>query len=280
MHPVCFRLGAFTVHWYGVFMALGFLAGLANWLFLGRREHRGYSFCADLLFWIMLAGILGARVAYVLSDLPYFAAHPSEILRIDQGGLIFYGGFVAAAVTIAVFARRHKLSITGLFDFVVTSLPLAHAFGRIGCFLNSCCFGRPYSGPLSVRFPPGSLVSHRQWELGLLPHVEQQSLPVHPVQLYETAANLAVYGFVAFAYRRRKYNGQVTGLYLLLYPAARFLLEFFRGTERLTRSGLSAAQYLSLGWMALGLTFTLLSFHFGKRVSFAGETEPRPRVTP
>ena len=92
MMPDLFSIGPLTVHWYGVMMALGFLAGLLNWTLLGKPIGRDLKFCSDLLFWIMIAGIVGARTAYVLSDISYFLANPDRILRIDEGGLIYSAG--------------------------------------------------------------------------------------------------------------------------------------------------------------------------------------------
>jgi len=153
MHPIFFKIGPLPIHSFGVMMGLAFLAGLYNWVLLGRKEGRDYSYCSDLLFWIMISGILGARLACVVSDWPYYAEKPVRILQIWNGGLIYYGGFVAAALAVVIFARVHKQNLLSVLDFVATSVPLAHAFGRVGCFLNGCCHGIVHQGLLSVRYP-------------------------------------------------------------------------------------------------------------------------------
>lgn len=258
MHPICFEVGRFPIHCFGVLMALGFLAGLLNWTWLGRKEGRTFNDCSDLLFWIMVAGVLGARGAYVLSELESFLAEPATIVRIDQGGLVFYGGLLGALLAIVIFARTHREPVWSLLDFVVTSVPLAHAFGRIGCFLNGCCFGTLSNAWCAVRYPAGSAAwwAHVQnsWIQIVGPESRVPSLPVHPVQLYEAAFNLAVYGLLLSIYKRRRHSGVVAGAYLVAYPVGRFCLEFLRGDERLLRGAthLSAAQFTSIGLFLIG----------------------------
>lgn len=250
--PVCLHLGPLSIHWYGVMMALAFLAGLINWTILGRRTGRDLNYCSDLLFWIMISGIVGARAAYVVSAFKQFSAAPLSMLRVDQGGLIYYGGFMGAAVALIIFARRRKEPLWALTDFAVTALPLAHAIGRIGCLLNGCCYGRLSSGLLAVRYPPDSGPWWDQVRAGLISSMAPATLSVCPVQLYETAWNLAVYAAVLTAFRRRHAAGFVTAIYLMLYPVGRFLLEPLRGDARMQWHGLSVAQWISVAAFAAG----------------------------
>lgn len=291
MHPVLFRLGPVTIHWYGVMMALGFFAALTSWTILGRKKGRDFNFCSDLLFWIMIAGIVGARIAYIVAEFPYFLKNPSQILRVDRGGLIFYGGFLGAAIAIALIARIHKQKLVSLLDFVITSLPLAHTFGRTGCFMNGCCFGKLVSSGPGVRFPIDSPAAWMQYEAGLIANervarlmtyvkdgrltkselvekvqqlvesgaltaADARALPVHPVQLYEAAFNLSLFFIIRYAYKHKKTDGTIIALYLLTYPVGRFCLEFLRGDDRGMFMGLSVAQatgimLFTMGWIML-----------------------------
>jgi len=252
-------------------LALGFLAGLGNWALLARREGKSFTYCSDLLFWIMLSGIVGARLAYVMSDFKNFVRNPLEILQVYLGGLIYYGGFFAAGIAMFVFARMHRERILSLLDFVVTSVPLGHFFGRIGCFLNGCCHGKEYTGSFAVTFP-GFPNESPAWiaQYGAR-HIDRyalRSLPAHPVQLYEAAFNLFVFALVVLTYRRRKREGTTTAVYLLAYPLGRFALEFLRGDERMRwpAVGLSVAQILSIVLFVTGLVLLLLP---GRRVESA-----------
>ncbi len=258
MHPIAFELGALKIHWYGICMAAAFLLGLGTWVVLGRRDGRDAAFCSDLLFWVMVAGLLGGRLAYVLSNPLYYLQYPQRVFYLWEGGLIYYGGFVGAITAVWLYARQRGLAFFELLDFAITALPLSHAVGRLGCFLNGCCFGRPFAGAGAIAYPPGSLPWHRHLELGLIAPGATHSLGVHPVQLYEALFNLLLFPVLIVVYRRRKRPGQVLGAYLLLYPLGRFTLEYLRGTERHYAGALSAAQLLSLGLFTAGLLVLLI----------------------
>ncbi|MDP2989672.1 MAG: prolipoprotein diacylglyceryl transferase [Kiritimatiellota bacterium] len=232
MDPVCFNIGSRPIYWYGVMIAAAFLAFITHLSMLGRREGRSYAFVSDLGFWVMVAGIIGARIAYVLANLNYFIKDPTLIIRVDQGGLIYYGGFLGAVLAAVIYARVKRAPFRPFADFVITALPLGQAIGRIGCFLNSCCYGTPGTWPWCV----------------VVDGVER-----HPAPLYETIFCLAVYGILLWYYRQRPRSGRVFALYLILYPLGRFLLEFWRGDERLHWLGMNVAQELSLVLLATGI---------------------------
>lgn len=233
MDPICFHLGSHPIYWYGVMMALAFLSGILHWHWLGRKAGRNVALAGDLAFWLMVGGIVGARIAYVFSNFAYYRAAPQEIIRIDQGGLIYYGGFIGAAVVFFILARWHRIAFLDLADFTITALPLGHAFGRIGCFLNSCCGGAPAPHP----------------------SVLTCGLTHYPVQIYEALFNLGIYALLTAFYLRRRnnLNGCVLALYLITYPIGRFLLEFIRGDARMRMGSLDVAQVVSLGLITLGI---------------------------
>jgi len=215
-------------------MALAFLSAMGHWTLLGRKTGRDTSIAGDLALWLMIGGIAGARIAYIIANFNYFRQAPMEMIRVDQGGLVYYGGFIGATLALMILARRRHEPFLALTDFSVTALPLGHALGRIGCFLNDCCHGREVSCP--------SLAT-----LGL---------NRYPVQLYEAAFNLAVYLLLLRFYRRKTAltpPGTLLALYLVVYPAGRFLLEFIRGDDRLRAGRLDVAQIISLGLMITGL---------------------------
>jgi len=254
MHPICFRIGDRPIYWFGVMLALGFLAALTSWAYLGRREGRNFNYCSDMLFWIMVAGIIGARLAYVVSEWRTYIENPITILYVHRGGLIYYGGFIGAGMALYVFSRMRREKFLSVVDLVTSSVPLGHVFGRIGCFINGCCYGCDYNGLLSVRYPKSSMPWENAVYAGKVTADSAFSLPVHPVQLYEAAFNLVVYLFLFRMYRIRKFNGMVTSLYLMTYPVGRFLFEFLRGDERMRWwMGFSVAQWVSVGLFAAGL---------------------------
>lgn len=231
MDPVCCHIGGRPIFWYGIMVAVGFLACVAHLAARAVRDGRPASFGSDAAFWIMLFGIVGARVAYVIANLGYYAANPAELLRVDQGGLIYYGGFAGAFLAGVIYARIKGVGILELADFIVSALPLGHAFGRVGCFVNACCYGSVTAAPWGV-FQHGALR--------------------HPVQIYEALFNLALYVSLFIVHRRSRRSGAVLSVYCMAYGAARFAFEFLRGDERLAWHGLTVAQLVSLALMAAG----------------------------
>jgi phosphatidylglycerol:prolipoprotein diacylglycerol transferase len=214
VHPIAFKLGPLTVHWYGVLVAIGFLAGM--WVAAQRVRGIGLQpeVVMDLGIWMIVAGIIGARTFYVIGSWEEFAANPIEIIRVDHGGLVFYGGFIGAALTAVWFVRRRKLHFWKLADVMAPSVAFAHVFGRLGCFMNGCCYGNPCPHPWAVHFP----MTH-----------ETRGVGVHPTQLYEAFGNLVIFAGLWLFYPKRKFDGQVFGLYVLTYALWRFGVECFRG---------------------------------------------------
>jgi phosphatidylglycerol:prolipoprotein diacylglycerol transferase len=261
MNPVCLQFSGITLHWYGVLMATGMLAGLFSWQWVARHRPWPPAFYSDLLFWIVLSGIAGARIAYIASHWDEFADRPFDMLRVHQGGLVFYGGFLAAALAVWLFSRFHREPFTPIVDLVATSVPLGHAFGRVGCLMHGCCHGSLTQSPLGISYPPNSMAWVGQVDAGRITEQTLHSAPVHPVQLYEAALNLGIYALLVVAYRRPHRDGRITALYLLTYPVVRFTLEFLRGDARLRPlepnaipllSAFSMAQWTSIALFAIG----------------------------
>jgi len=215
--PVAFQIGPLTVRWYGICVALGFLAGFGVVHWRAPRKGIPRDVASDVVFWTMVGGILGARLWYVLMNLPDFLGRPLEIIRIDHGGLVFYGGFAGAVAAAALVCRVRHISPTAVADLVAPGLPLGHALGRIGCFLNGCCFGHPWDGAGGVTYAP---------ETGALG-------PLFPIQLVASLMNLVLVGVLLLAEPRLKHPGQLLALYVALYAFARFWVEFGRGDYRL-----------------------------------------------
>jgi phosphatidylglycerol:prolipoprotein diacylglycerol transferase len=260
MEQVAFRFLGIDFFWYGVLLAAAFIAGLANATWVGRRTGRQFPLFSDLLFWVVIGGIAGARLAYVAANWEEFARDPLRIANLRSGGLVFYGGLAGAAAAFLLFVRRRRENFWSLGDVAVTSLPLGHALGRIGCFMQGCCHGTPTASAFGVLYPPYSPVWHNQVRDGLIDASSPACLPVHPVQIYESAANMAIWGALILFYRRPHRDGQVLGLYAMLYGVTRFSTEVLRGDERLRcLGGLSLAQAASVLVFAAGLAVWLVA---------------------
>ena len=238
MHPIAFELFGRPIYWFGVMMALGFLGAISLWNWLAPRSGRPAGYGSELGFCIMISGVVGARIAEVVTNWPHYAAQPLEIIRVDRGGLVYYGGFILACLAVIVFARRHRDPLWSLADFAVVGLPLGHGLGRIGCFINGCCYGLHTDLPWAVHFP----ADH-----------ESHGAAVHPTQLFEAGYNFLLFGvLLAYFLRRRPPAGRVFALYLLLYPPFRFLVECIR-EEPHGAFGLTSAQQASIPLFLIGL---------------------------
>lgn len=283
MDPIAFHLGPLTIRWYGILFALGFLAGYQLLLYRARKSTLGPDRAANLTFAGMVAGVVGARLLYVIQNWSaQFRDNPAEIIRIDHGGLVFYGGFILGTLIIVVLSRVRKFPLGEYADLVAPALALAHAFGRVGCFLNGCCFGRVWHGPLAVTYPPGSEVMRTQYRQGMFPldivervreyladpagSAPASCLPVFPVQLLESAANLAILALLLLVEKRLPRRGQLFAVYLVLYAASRLADEFLRGDydPREYVAGLTPAQIICLVLFPVALALFLLFGRFGE----------------
>ncbi len=244
MNPILFHLFGHPIRWYGLLTAAGFMAAVLNWNRLARREGLDPQLGSELGVWTIISGILGARLFYVLANWRYFAEFPRQIPAIWEGGQIFYGGLIVGTLALCWLARLRRIPIPAFADFAITGVPLGHAIGRFGCFMNGCCFGRPSDLPWAVSFAYGDAAA-----LG----------PVHPTQLYEAIANLGVYAFLLWLYPRRRRDGQVMALYLMLYPVTRFLLELTRGDPRQHLGALTVAQGVSIALFVAGVALWFLA---------------------
>jgi phosphatidylglycerol:prolipoprotein diacylglycerol transferase len=184
---------------------------------------------------LIMSGLLGARVLYVLLNLSYFRVHPWESMKVWEGGLVFYGGFVLAAVVGMVFTRYRGYPISDVADCLAPGLALGQGIGRWGCLFAGCCYGKPTALPWGITFrDPASLAP-----LGI---------KLHPVQLYEFAGDILVAGLLwLLLMRERDSHGDIFWLYVLLYGVLRFGLETLRGDDRGAMiGGLAPSQMIAL----------------------------------
>ena len=247
MHPIAFKLGSFTIHWYGVMMALAFIAGLWTAMRRARREKISGETIADVTLWLMIGAILGARFVYVTTYWKEeFADQPlSEIFMIQHGGLVYYGGLIGAAIAGIIYIRWKKLPLWKIADIVAPSIALGSMFGRTGCLLNGCCYGRPTGLPWGIRFPADHPTG---------------GVPVHPTEIYDGLLNLVLYFFLAWMFRRKKFDGQVFATYLLCYAVTRSFVEYFRGdyTNLHYHLGLTPAQWIGVPIFVTGLALAVI----------------------
>ena len=252
MHPELFSIGPLGIKTYGVCMAVGFLV---CWKVIERLSGR--KDLADLMMYLMVAGVVGSRIAYVVEHWKAeFAANPLMVVRVDRGGLVFYGGLILSMAVFFAWCWKKRERPLALADLLCVTIPLGHAFGRVGCFFYGCCWGRVSCSPLAVKFPMHSPAWYEQVSEGLLDSSAAASLPVLPTQLFEAAA-LALL-FVALLAAYLKWRRFTAGAYLIGYAAVRFAMEYLRGDPRAAVLGLSIGQAISVCMALVGASFIAL----------------------
>ena len=239
MFPVLFEIpGGLKVHAYGLMVAVGFLAALAWVRYQSKREGIPTQAMTDFAFWLMVAAIVGSRLAFIAVDWRYYTENPLAALRVWEGGLVFYGGLIACIFTAWFYLKKHRLNFWKVADIFMPGVALGHGFGRVGCFLAGCCHGRTCDPKAwyAVVFPARPE--------GLAP----PGIPLYPVQLIEAAAEFLIFALLAWKSRKKAFDGQILLLYLMTYALVRIGIELLRGDKErgfVLQGWLSTSQLLS-----------------------------------
>lgn len=227
MHPVIFQIGSFSIRSYGALVALAFLTAS---LLLYKESLRNNFYpdkILDLEFVILVSGIIGARILHVLVNMDYYSKNLLDILIIWRGGLAFYGSLILAMLASIVFIIRNKMPLLKTGDLIAPYIALGQSIGRIGCFFNGCCFGKPATAHIfGVSFPG-------------------EDIARIPVQILESLILFIIFFFLKTARTRNFSKGIVFFLYLFLYGLERFFMDFLRADNPTYLFGLTISQMIS-----------------------------------
>jgi phosphatidylglycerol:prolipoprotein diacylglycerol transferase len=234
-------------------MALAFWFALMAAKRLARREGLNPEVIHDLFFYVLISAIVGSRLFYVATNFETYVRQPLDIFKIWEGGLVFYGGFIAAAIVVVVFLKKNKIPLWKTADVAAPAVAFGHFWGRIGCFFAGCCYGKTCHLPWAVTFTaPESLAP--------------LNTPLHPTQLYSALNNLAIFGILLFFGRRKKFPGQVFFLYVFLYGITRSIIEYFRDDFRgaVFDGMLSTSQAIGLSLAAFSAAMLIIGWKKAK----------------
>lgn len=226
MKPILLEWGPLTLYSYGLMMAAGFLLFLTYVRRAAPAHGLDPETITNTAFAALVGGIVGARVLFVLLDYKFFAQHPADAFFLNRGGLVWYGGFGGGLLAAFLHARHRKISVAQALDVFTPPLALAQAVGRVGCFLNGCCYGFEAHPPLGICLPDG---------LGCR----------FPVQLLNTALLLVLFLFLHRCLKTARTPGRLVWIYGVGYGLLRFTTEFFRGDQTPVLAGLSLPQVMS-----------------------------------
>lgn len=222
-------------------IALAFLVGIFTAIRYARREGIKAETILDLALYVMIAAVAGARLFYVVGQWEIYKDNLPEVLMLQKGGLVFLGGLLFSILTVIIYAKAKNQPLLKLLDALTPATAIGYAVGRVGCFLNGCCFGLPTQLPWGVVFPPGSLAA-----------LYSPGEHLHPTQIYSIFSMLIVFGALVWIYRHKKYDGQILAWGLVLYSIYRFFVEFLRYSP-LHWFSLTPSQWLSFLLFSFGL---------------------------
>ena len=270
---------------YGAAMVCGFLA--AAWLAGERAKREGLdpAIMWDIGMTVLLSGVIGARVFFIVKNPQnFFGANLNllqtliEIVNLTKGGLVLYGGVLLGIATFIWHCHRLRLSALRLADILLPAIFVGEIFGRIGCFLNGCCYGDPTTMPWAVQFPPGSVPFVMEVQAGVLDPQASCSLPLHPAQIY-SSINALILAIVTWNYYpRRGRDGSVLLLGWVLYPITRFCLEIVRGdTPGEFGTSLTIAQWVSIAMLIGAAGFAV---YLSTRSKLPHQPPELPQVAP
>ncbi|MFW5946869.1 MAG: prolipoprotein diacylglyceryl transferase [Gemmatimonadota bacterium] len=256
MYPHLFTIGDFTVTSFGLMMFLAFIGGA--WVLARQFEKRDMDpeHAWDMLIWIAIGGILGAKLYYVALHPADLAADPLGALT-SRGGLVWYGGFIGGVLAFYWQVRKRNLSLAGTFDSAAPALALAYGIGRMGCFLVGDDYGRPTDSWIGIAFPEGypptTAGYFRSIGYEIAADVPDSAvLAVIPTQLFDIAAGLIMFG-ILWRLSGSLRAGRLFAVYLVLYGVERFVIEFYRAKTDFIALGLTTSQVASILLLAIAV---------------------------
>ncbi len=249
MHPILFEFGPLTIYSYGVMVALGFALATACVYHRAPQFNIDKNKMVDIMILVLVSGIAGARVFYILQNIGYYRANPYEIINLSKGGLVWYGGFLAGLGGLIVYVKMNRMSFWAVVDLIVPYVALAQAFGRLGCFLNGCCYGTEVPASFIFAVP-----------------MAQDGALHHPTQIYSALLLALIFIVLRIWQEHRRFVGEIFLGYCMLYSLKRFFVEFLRGDNPRIYFGLTISQVISCAVCIVSVViFTILVSRWKKR---------------
>ncbi|MBK5251218.1 MAG: prolipoprotein diacylglyceryl transferase [Peptostreptococcaceae bacterium] len=231
MDPIAFEIFGMGIRWYGILISIGLVLGVVIAMRESIREGLDENMVLDFVIFAVPVAVLCARTYYVLFNLSYYDGDIMKMINIRQGGLAIHGAVIGGVITAIVYTRYKKIKFWKLADICAPGLILGQAIGRWGNFINQEAYGRPTALPWAI-------------------HIN--GIGVHPTFLYESLWNLMIFIFLMAIRKKKKFDGQMFALYMMLYSFGRFFIEGLR-TDSLMIGDFRVAQLLSLALIVAGI---------------------------
>jgi phosphatidylglycerol:prolipoprotein diacylglycerol transferase len=265
VHPILFSLGPLTIYSYGVLLAAAYLVGLGMAVRRAKAAGLDGNRVLDLGIWVIIAALVGAKALLFIVDFEHFTSSWTEFTSLLRSGGVFYGGLIAAVVVCIYQLRKHRLPLWTSGDLFAPGIALGYMVGRLGCLMAGCCYGRPTDVGWAITFTDPAAALNVGTPL---------NVPLHPTQIYESAAGLVIFVLLMALERRgRPFPGRTFWMFVLLYAVSRFIIEFYRGDDRgLVFDMVSTSQAISLVLAPLSL---FMLWYLGKPDQPAAPEMPR-----
>ncbi|AOR22302.1 prolipoprotein diacylglyceryl transferase [Clostridium taeniosporum] len=244
MKIILFKAFGLEIKSYGLMIAIGIL--VASSLFLKKGKEKGYDedSLLNLIILTVVGGVIGGKLLFIITEFNSILSDPSILLNFGYG-FVVYGALILGAVTIYLYCKRKKWKVFDVLDLVAPCLAIAQGFGRIGCFLAGCCYGKQTNLPIGVEFPINSLAP--------------SGVHLHPTQIYSSIFDFLLGFFLLYYSKKGKKSGKVVAMYFIIYSIGRFMVEFFRNDPRGNVGLLSTSQFIAIFTLILGLI--IFNFH-------------------
>lgn len=234
-----FSIGPFTIYGYGLMIAIGIMAAYLVGEYRAKKHGLEAEHVFNYVIWCVIGGFAGSKLLYFITDIKNIITNPKVILNF-QDGWVVYGGIIGGIFAAMMYSKIKKLKFLAYFDVLIPSVALAQGFGRIGCFLAGCCYGRETSSPFGIVFHDSAYAPN--------------GVSLVPTQLISSGLNFVHFLILIWFAKKKKGDGQVGALYLILYSIGRFILEYFRGDLLRGSVGtLSTSQFISIFTVIAGI---------------------------
>lgn len=238
-----FSIGKFTVHGYGLMIALGFLAAITYGTWQAKKLKLNDDALYNLAIFVLLFGWLGGKILFCIVEIKDFIKSPLAVLGSE--GFVVYGGILSGILTIVIYCKIKKLDFLSYIDVIATATPINQALGRVGCFLAGCCYGRETTSHFGVVFPEGCMAP--------------AGVKLLPTQLFSAAGDFLLFIVLFILINKKQKRGTCTAVYLIGYSIGRFIVEIFRNDARGAVGSLSTSQFISLFMLVGGIVVFYLT---------------------
>lgn len=239
-----FTIGPFTIYGYGLMIAIGIMAAYLVGEYRAKKKGLNPDYIFYYVIWCVIGGFLGSKLLYFITDIKNIIKDPSVLLSLSDGWVV-YGGIIGGIVSAVIYSKLKKINFLAYFDLLIPSVALAQGFGRIGCQFAGCCYGHETHSPIGVVFHESLYAPN--------------GVSLVPTQLISSGLNFIHFLVLIWFAKRKKADGQVGALYLILYSIGRFILEYFRGDLLRGSVGtLSTSQFISIFTVIAGIVLYII----------------------